>query len=109
MSVQNNSTNREISENTGTQAGSAVPIDKRPGESKYACPYCPEEMTFDTATTLKDHIYASHLWNNSSGHARLPIPMCMTIGGMENQEQVSKRIDEMVKRGFVCEDRKSVV
>ena len=103
MSVQKKPTNREISENTGTQAGSAVPIDKRPGESKYACPYCPEEMTFDTATTLKDHIYASHLWNNSSGHARLPIPMCMTIGGMENQEQVSKRIDEMVKRGFVCD------
>jgi hypothetical protein len=103
MSVQKNPTNGEVFKNTGTQAGSSVPTDKSSSKLKYACPYCSEEMVFDTATALKDHIYTSHLWNNSSGHARIPIPMCMTIGGMENQEQVSKRIDEMVKRGFVCD------
>lgn len=103
MSGQKNTTNGDISEDAGIQAGSAVTTDKRPGELRYACPYCTEEMIFDTAVVLKDHIYTFHLWNNSSGHARLPIPMCMTIGGMENEEQVSRRIDEMVKRGFVCD------
>jgi hypothetical protein len=103
MSNQENITNRKISGNAGMQEVRAVPNDKRPGEVKYACPYCSEEVVFDTAAALKDHLYVSHLWNNSSGHARIPIPMCMTIGGMENEKQVSKRIDEMAKRGFVCD------
>lgn len=87
-------------------ANKDISKNKNPGDAKaiaYACPYCTEETVFDTAAALRDHIYAQHLWNNSAGHARIPIPVCMTIGGMESDEQVSKRIDEMVKRGFVCD------
>ena len=103
MSEQNNDTNREISGDMEIQAGSDAPLDESITGITYACPYCTEETIFDTAAALKEHIYVSHLWNNSSGHARIPIPVCMTIGGMENQAQVSKRIDEMIKRGFVCD------
>jgi hypothetical protein len=103
MSAQKDTTNREISGDTGMQTGGTVPFNERPQGIMFVCPYCTEETVFDTAAALKDHIYVSHLWNNSSGHARIPIPMCMSIGGMENEEQVSKRIDEMVKRGFVCD------
>jgi hypothetical protein len=103
MPVQKNKTARKISGNSEIQAGGVVATNKLSKEFKYVCPYCPEETSFDSKEALKDHIYASHLWNSSSGHARIPIPMCMTIGGMENQEQVLKRIDEMVKRGFVCD------
>ena len=82
-------------------------LEREPNKDKdsiaYICPYCTTEPVFNTAVALKDHIYTHHLWNNSSGHARIPIPVCMTVGGMETQEQVSRRIDEMIKRGFVCD------
>ena len=85
-----------------TQEGDSS-LAGRSSTSAYVCPYCATETVFDTAAALKDHIYAQHLWNNCLGHARIPVPMCMSIGGMETQEQVSRRIDEMVKRGFVCD------
>jgi len=92
LSEQENSANKEFQKDTGNAS-----------RMVYPCPYCAAEEVFDSAAALKDHIYAQHCWNNSSGHVRLPVPMCMSIGGMETQEQVSKRIDEMVKRGFVCD------
>ena len=103
MSRQEYISKRELSKDPGLVADGALPLDRNSSRSAYACPYCITETVFDTAVALKDHIYAQHLWNNSSGHARIPIPMCMSIGGMETQEQVSRRIDEMVKRGFVCD------
>jgi len=103
MSTQKDISKREFLKDTGLVAGSALPLGKRSSGIAYACPYCTIETVFDTAVALKDHIYAQHLWNNSLGHARIPIPMCMSVGGMESDEQVSKRIDEMVKRGFVCD------
>ncbi|MFC2007298.1 hypothetical protein ACFLVB_01705 [Chloroflexota bacterium] len=103
MSAQKDISKRESQKDTGLVAGGALPPGGHSPGIAYACPYCPTESLFDTAAALKDHIYAQHLWNNSQGHARIPIPICMSIGGMETQEQVSRRIDEMVKRGFVCD------
>ena len=103
MSTQKDISKREFQKDTGLVAGGALPLGGRSSGIAYACPYCTTETLFDTAVALKDHIYTQHLWNNSSGHARIPIPMCMSIGGMETQEQVLKRIDEMVKSGFVCD------
>jgi hypothetical protein len=103
LSTQEGNSKREFPKDTGLAAGGDSSLAGRSSTSAYACPYCTTETSFDTAVALKDHIYAQHLWNNSSGHARIPIPICMSIGGMETQEQVSRRIDEMVKRGFVCD------
>jgi len=103
LSTQKGNSKRGFPKDTGQAAGDDLSVAGRSATSAYACPYCTTETVFDTAVALKDHIYAQHLWNNSSGHARIPIPMCMSIGGMETQEQVSRRIDEMVKRGFVCD------
>lgn len=88
---------------TGQAVSEALSFSESSSQIIYACPYCTREAGFDTAAALREHIYARHLWNNSSGHARIPVPMCMSIGGIETQEQLSKRIDEMVKRGFVCD------
>ena len=103
MSTRKDISKRESQKDTGRVAGGALPLGERSSGIAYACPYCTTETVFDTAVALKDHTYAKHLWNNSLGHARIPIPICMTIGGMETQEQVSRRVDEMVKRGFVCD------
>jgi len=103
MSTQKDFSKRESLKDTGLVAAGALPLGGCSSGIAYACPYCTTETVFDTAAALKDHIYAQHLWNNSLGHARIPIPMCMSIGGMETQEQVSRRIDEIVKRGFVCD------
>ena len=103
MSTQEDISKREFSKDTRLVADGALPLGGRSSRSAYACPYCTTETAFDTAVALKDHIYTQHLWNNYSGHARIPIPICMSIGGMETQEQVSSRIDEMVKRDFVCD------
>jgi hypothetical protein len=103
LSTQEGNSKRESPKDTGPAAGGDLSLAGRSSASAYACPYCTTETSFDTAVALKDHIYAQHLWNNCSGHARIPIPICMSIGGMETQEQVSRRIDEMVKRGFVCD------
>ena len=102
MSTQEDNSKKEFSKVTELATGGALPLGRRSSRIEYACPYCTTEIVFETAVALKDHIYAQHLWNNSLGHARIPIPMCMSIGGMETQEQVSRRMDEMVKRGFVC-------
>jgi hypothetical protein len=103
MSKRKNHTKKKFPKGTRLAAGGASSLGRGFSKIGYTCPYCATEIVFDTAVSLKDHIYAQHLWNNSSGHARIPIPMCMSIGGMETQEQVSRRIDEMVKRGFVCD------
>jgi len=103
MSTQEDIPKRKSLKETELVAGDALPLDERSSGIVYACPYCSTETEFDTTVALKDHIYTHHLWNNSLGHARIPIPMCMSIGGMETKEQLSRRIDEMVKRGFVCD------
>jgi len=103
LSTQEDIPKREFPKATGLVAGDALPLGGRSSKIAYACSYCTTETVFDTAVALKDHIYAQHLWNSSLGHARIPIPMCISIGGMETQEQVSRRIDEMVKREFVCD------
>ncbi|MBW1766166.1 MAG: hypothetical protein JRJ65_03850 [Deltaproteobacteria bacterium] len=103
MSAQKDISKKEYLKKTGRVTDGDLPIGSENSGSAYACPYCNTETVFETAATLKDHIYAQHLWNNSSGHARSPIPLCMTIGGIEIQEQLPRRIDEMVRRGFVCD------
>jgi len=103
MSAQKDISKRKSLKDTRIVAGGALSPSGRSSRMAYVCPYCTTETVFGTAVALKDHIYAQHLWNNYSGHARIPIPICMSIGGMETQEQVSRRIDEMVKRGFVCD------
>jgi hypothetical protein len=103
MSEQKDIVKEELLKNTGLEAGSILSKDEHSLVFLYICPYCTTETIFDSAASLKYHIYARHLWNSSINHARIPIPMCMSIGGMETQGQVSKRIDEMVKRGFVCD------
>jgi hypothetical protein len=103
MPEQKDIVKEELMKNKGLEAGSVLSKDGHSPVIMYACPYCTAETNFNTAASLKDHIYARHLWNNSNNHARIPIPMCMSIGGMETQGQVAKRIDEMIKRGFVCD------
>lgn len=109
MSTKKDISKRDVLKDTALVVGSALltcgaltPSGRSSGIA-YACPYCTAETMFDTAAALKDHIYTQHLWNNSLGHARSPIPICMTIGGMETEEQVKRRIDEMAKREFVCD------
>jgi hypothetical protein len=99
MPAREDNSKKEFSKDTMPSEGSGG----RSQKIKYACPYCTPETLFETAADLKDHIYMQHIWNNSLGHARIPIPMCMSIGGMETQEQLSRRIDEMLKMGFVCD------
>jgi hypothetical protein len=103
MATQKDNPKKEFQKDTRSSGGGTLPRGGSSPRIGYACPYCTGETVFDTAVDLKDHIYAQHLWNTTLGHARIPIPMCMSIGGMETQEQVSRRIDEMVKRGFVCD------
>ena len=103
MTVQKEiSTGKEQKEN-GRISGNTLLRGSGDAKVAYACPYCTTETAFETAVDLKDHIYAQHLWNNAAGHARSPIPVCMTIGGIESQEWLPRRIDEMRKRGFVCD------
>ncbi|MBN1190890.1 MAG: hypothetical protein JXA46_14135 [Dehalococcoidales bacterium] len=102
MPVPEEKSQDKILKKAGPAESKASPLESRSTDIRYACPYCAEGTAFDTAEALKEHIYNLHLWNNSSGNARIPIPLCMSIGGMETQEQVSKRVDEVAGRGLVC-------
>ena len=103
MPSQKNNSKKEHINETELAKGSKFSHSSGSSGIAYNCPYCTAETVYETAIALKDHIYAQHLWNNSSGHARIPIPLCMTIGGIESQEQLPRRIDEMSNRGFVCD------
>jgi hypothetical protein len=103
MSARKDISKKSSSEKIGNRQDSDLSDITHSSNVKYICPYCNSDTVFDTSAALRDHIYAQHLWNNCSGHARIPIPVCMSLGGMETQKQLSKRIDEMVKRGFVCD------
>jgi hypothetical protein len=103
MSAQKDTSKRKYLKETELARGRKSPQGRDKSEMSYPCPYCTRETVFEVAAALKDHIYEQHLWNISSGHARIPIPLCMTIGGIELQEQLPRRIDEMRKRGFLCD------
>ena len=103
MSAKKDTSKKEYLKEAGLVTDSKLPLGRSNSEFVYICPYCNPETVFEKAADFKDHIYVKHLWNNSSGHARIPIPLCMTIGGMEIQDQLPQRIDEMRKRGFVCD------
>jgi len=94
---------KEYIKETVLKTGCKLPHTRDNSKIRYACPYCTTETVFEKTNDLKAHIYTKHLWDNSSGHARVPIPLCMTIGGIELQEQLPRRIDAMRKRGFVCD------
>lgn len=103
MSALKNTHKRDSLKEAGKTTGRESTHNRDNSRIMHICPYCNSETTFETAVALKDHIYEHHLWNNSFGHARIPIPLCMTIGGIELQEQLPRRIDEMRKRGFTCD------
>lgn len=94
---------KKLTDSPSAQAQKKDTTEKHIPAAVYICPYCSAEPAFDSAAALRDHIYTYHLWNSSSGHARIPIPLCMSIGGMETQEQVVRYIDQFVDRSFVCD------
>jgi hypothetical protein len=60
---------------------------------KYACLWCGE--TFATRDSLLLHIQVKH-----PGKGFGPIPVAIMISSIDNQEQLKRRIDELLKRKF---------
>ena len=70
-----------------------VEVTKEVEVPKYVCAYCGEE--FATLSELQAHAEVEHPWKEKK-----PIPVALYISSIQAKDQLARRVDEFVKRGF---------